>query len=54
MTAADTAEAGVVGLEKGRREVIPGAVNRLGAFGGQMTPRSVILPLMRRASPLGK
>ncbi len=53
MSSADTAKAGVEGLEKGKREVIPGPVNQFGAFTGRMTPRSLILPIMRR-SPLGK
>ncbi len=33
----------------GRRSVIPGVVNRLGAFGGRFAPRTVLLPLVKLA-----
>lgn len=49
----DVAEAGVRGLEKGKSVVVPGAVSRLSALGGQFTPRSVLLTVGRRFYRLG-
>ncbi len=46
------AAAGVEGLEKGRRVVVPGALNQLGALGGQHMPRSMLLPLVSRLWPV--
>jgi hypothetical protein len=54
MTAHDVARAGLRGLERGKRVVVPGAINGIGALAGQHAPRSVLLSLARRASPLGK
>jgi short-subunit dehydrogenase len=54
MSSEDTARAGVRGLERGKRVVVPGAMNRATAMGGQHTPRAVLLPVMRRFYPLGK
>lgn len=39
----------VEGAEKGSRVVVPGLMNRAGTVLGQHTPRSVILPLAKRA-----
>jgi short-subunit dehydrogenase len=50
-SAEDVARAGISGMEKGKRVVIPGALNRAGALGGQHAPRSVILRLAARAHP---
>jgi short-subunit dehydrogenase len=50
----EVAEQGVRGLEKGRRVVVPGLLNRAGAIGGQHVPRSVLLRLAGRISPLGR
>jgi short-subunit dehydrogenase len=50
---ADVAEAGVKGLEKGRRVVVPGPLNRAGALGGQHTPRGVLLKLAGKVYPVG-
>jgi uncharacterized protein len=47
------AEAGIDGLEKGRRVVVPGPVNQLTAIGGHYIPRSVLLPLVSRIWPVG-
>ncbi|MHB1535647.1 MAG: hypothetical protein ACYC1D_13780 [Acidimicrobiales bacterium] len=33
----------------GRAVVVPGALNKVSALGGQLTPRSVLLPLLKRA-----
>jgi short-subunit dehydrogenase len=54
MTPEDTARAGVRGLERGKRVVVPGAMNRATAISGQHTPRAMLLPMMRRFYPLGK
>lgn len=48
------AKAGVKGLERGKRVVIPGALNRAGALGGQHAPRSVVLRLASRVHPAGR
>jgi short-subunit dehydrogenase len=53
-SAEDTARAGIEGLERGKRVVIPGALNRAGAVGGQHAPRSVILRLASRLHPAGR
>jgi uncharacterized protein len=46
----DVAAAGLAGLEKGRREVVPGAVNRVGAIASQVTPNALLVPILGRAS----
>ena len=38
----------VDGLDKNKRVVIPGLLNRAGAVGGQHAPRSLVLPLANR------
>jgi short-subunit dehydrogenase len=48
------AKAGVSGMVKGKRVVIPGAVNRASAFGGQHVPRSVFLSLAARLHPANR
>jgi short-subunit dehydrogenase len=40
------AEAGLRGLERGRRVVVPGAPNRVGALLGRFSPRPVVLKVM--------
>lgn len=45
--AADAVEA----MDKDRGVVIPGAVNRIGAAGGYLLPRRLLLPLLRRSHP---
>jgi short-subunit dehydrogenase len=50
----DVAEQGVRGLEKNRRVVVPGMLNRAGAHGGQHVPRSLLLRLAGRLSPVGR
>jgi short-subunit dehydrogenase len=42
----DVAAAGLKGLERGRRVVVPGAPNRIGALLGRFSPRPVVLKLM--------
>jgi short-subunit dehydrogenase len=53
-TPEDVAKAGVAGLEKGKRVVIPGAINRMGALGGQHAPRSLVLRLAGRLHPANR
>jgi len=53
-SAEDVAKAGIRGLERGKRVVIPGALNRAGAVGGQHAPRSLILRLAARAHPAAR
>jgi short-subunit dehydrogenase len=48
---ADVARAGIRGLERGKRVVVPGVLNRAGTLGGQHAPRSVILSLAARVHP---
>jgi short-subunit dehydrogenase len=50
----DVAKAGISGMDKGKRVVIPGALNRAGAVGGQHAPRSVILRLAARMHPANR
>jgi short-subunit dehydrogenase len=41
------AKAAVDGLDKGRMVVIPGAANRVAAALAQVTPRTLLLPVLR-------
>jgi uncharacterized protein len=41
------AREGIEGMVHGRRTVIPGATNKVTAQAGRLTPRSVLLPVMR-------
>jgi hypothetical protein len=38
----------VEGADKGRRVVVPGVINRVGAISGQHSPRALALPLVKR------
>ena len=49
----EIARAGVQALEKGRRHVAPGIVSAVSALSGHYTPRTVLLPLLRRFYPVG-
>jgi short-subunit dehydrogenase len=53
-TPADMAEAGLEGLERNRRIVMVGAVNRIGAVAGAHTPHAPMLRLMNRFYPIGR
>ncbi|MFL5893640.1 MAG: SDR family NAD(P)-dependent oxidoreductase [Thermoleophilaceae bacterium] len=53
-TPEEVAKAAVAGLEKGRRVVIPGMLNRAGAIGGQLAPRAVVLRLAGRLHPANR
>ncbi len=48
----DVAKAGVEGLERGQRVVVPGLVNQAQAIGGRLMPRWALLPLARRVWPV--
>jgi hypothetical protein len=48
------AEAGVRGMERGRRTVIPGAVPRASALGGRLVPRTLLLPAALIATRAGR
>ena len=47
LDAATVAKAAVEGMDKGRMVVIPGAVNRAAAAVAQVTPRTLLLPILR-------
>jgi short-subunit dehydrogenase len=51
VSAADVAKAAVDGLAHGRLVVIPGLANRVAAQLAQVTPRSLLLPILRRGHP---
>ena len=51
---AEVAEDAVKGLEKGRRVVVPGVLNRATALGGQHAPRSLLLRAAQRLYPVGR
>jgi short-subunit dehydrogenase len=51
LPAADVAKAAVDGLDAGRAVVIPGTANRLTAAVAQVTPKSLILPLLASRHP---
>lgn len=53
LEAPDVAETAVRTLENGDRIAVPGFRNQLIALYGQHTPRSVLLPLVRRVYPVG-
>jgi len=48
-TAAEVATAGWTAFKEGKRMVVPGWSNKLGAYGGRATPRRLLLPLLKRA-----
>lgn len=50
-TPEEVAKAGIRALERGKRVVIPGVINRVSAIGGQHAPRSVVLRLAARVHP---
>jgi len=53
-TAEEMAVAGVRAMERSRRAVVPGATNLVGAVGGRLMPRALVLPLIDRFYPVGK
>jgi short-subunit dehydrogenase len=53
-TPSRVAEAGVRGLEAGRRVVVPGAINGVGAIVGRFAPRGLFLRAAGRFYPVGR
>jgi short-subunit dehydrogenase len=53
-TAENVAEAGIGGLERNRRVIVPGAINRMGTVTGQHAPRGLFLRAMNRFYPVGR
>jgi len=53
-SAEQMAEAGIRGLERGKRTVIPGPTNVVGAVAGRVTPRAAVLEILDRFYPVGK
>lgn len=51
VSAADVARAAVDGMAAGRLVVIPGRVNRLAAAISQVTPRTLLLPVLAKSHP---
>lgn len=45
------AKAGVDGLAAGRPVIVPGTANRIAAVANYLTPRRLLLPLLRRSHP---
>jgi short-subunit dehydrogenase len=54
MSSEQVAKAAVKGLEHGKRTVAPGVAAKAATIGGRLTPRTVLLPLLRRQYPVGK
>lgn len=53
-SAEQMARAGVSALERGRRTVVPGPTNLIGAVAGRVSPRAVVLEVLDRFYPVGK
>jgi short-subunit dehydrogenase len=51
VTAEEVAKSAVEGMAKGRLVVIPGTVNRIAAALSQVTPRSLLLPILVKSHP---
>jgi short-subunit dehydrogenase len=53
-SAEDCARAGVQGLFKGKRVVIPRAINQVGAYSAKLSPTALTLEVLDRFWPVGK
>lgn len=51
VSAEDVAKAAITGLDKGRAVVIPGVANRIAASFAQVTPRSLLVPILAKQHP---
>lgn len=54
MESSEVAREAVEGMAAGKRVVIPSAFNKATALSGRLTPRSVLVPFLRRVYPVGK
>jgi short-subunit dehydrogenase len=52
VSSADCAQAAIDGLARNRRVVVPGLAIKGMTIGGRLTPRAVLLPLMKRFYPV--
>lgn len=52
LSSGEVARAGVEGLEKGERVVVPGVVNKAASLTGRLMPRWALLPLVKRLWPV--
>ena len=50
MSAEDVAKEAVSAADKGKRSVVPGRLNQAGAMAGRHSPRTLLLPTLRRFS----
>jgi short-subunit dehydrogenase len=48
LKAADVARAGVDGMVRGRRTVVPGVQNKASTLGGRFVPRTLLLPVAKK------
>jgi hypothetical protein len=51
VSAESVARQAVDGLDRGRGVVVPGVANKVGALGGRLAPRSLLVPLIARQHP---
>lgn len=51
VSAVDVAKAAVAGMAKGRLVVIPGKANRVAAAFAQVTPRTLLMPMLLKGHP---
>ena len=51
VSAEEVAKAAVAGLDKGRSVVIPGGANRVSASLAQVTPRTLLVPILAKGHP---
>ena len=54
VSAADVAAAGINAMDEDRAVVIPGVANRVTAGAGWLTPRSIVVPMMKKFHPVFK
>jgi short-subunit dehydrogenase len=54
VSAADVAKAGIKAMDEDRAVVIPGVANRVTAGAGWLTPRSIVVPMMKKFHPVFK
>ncbi|HEY2638247.1 MAG TPA: SDR family oxidoreductase [Solirubrobacteraceae bacterium] len=48
LSAEDVAQAGIEGMVKGKRTVVPGIQNKASTLGGRFVPRTLLLPVAKR------